>query len=61
MQTFLRQMGALIRKNYLIKRRNWKSTIWEFLLPCFCGLLAGAYSVDLAETSPTKDPVDLFT
>ena len=54
-------MGALIRKNFLIKKRNWKNTIWEFLLPLFCGLLAGAYSVDLAETSKDEDPVQLFS
>jgi len=55
-------MGALFRKNYLIKRRNWKTTIWEFLLPLLCGLLAGAYSIDLAETDPTKiEPAQLFS
>ena len=54
-------MTALIRKNFLIKKRNWKNTIWEVLLPLFCGLLAGAYTVDTAESSKTDDPIQLFS
>ena len=57
---FLKQLTALLRKNFLIKKRNWKVTIWEFLLPLLLGLLAGAFTVDLAEVSPDTDPIQLF-
>jgi hypothetical protein len=30
-----------MNKNFILKRRLLKQTIWELLLPLLCGLLAG--------------------
>ena len=32
---FGRQLRALITKNLILKKRLWKQTIWEFLIPIF--------------------------
>jgi hypothetical protein len=34
-----RQLKALVRKNYIIKKRLWKQTIWEFIIPIFFSVL----------------------
>ena len=57
---FCRQLKALLIKNFLIKRRNLKKTIWEFILPLLCGLLAGAYQVDVTSIDKSVSPVEMF-
>jgi hypothetical protein len=37
--SFGRQLRALVRKNFILKKRLWKQTIWEFLIPILFGLL----------------------
>lgn len=43
--SFARQLKVLIRKNFILKKRLWKQTIWEFIIPLLFGyiisLLAG--------------------
>jgi|LauGreDrversion4_2_1035121.scaffolds.fasta_scaffold874507_1 hypothetical protein len=45
----------MVRKNFIVKKRNWKSTLWELILPLILGLLAGAYTADL--TNPNPNPL----
>ncbi len=55
---FCRQLGALVSKNFTIKKRLWKSTLLELILPLLCGLVAGVLAADPYETSP--DPIIQF-
>lgn len=55
---FFRQLKALISKNFIIKKRLWKSTLWELILPLICGLVAGVLAADPYETS--QDPLEQF-
>ena len=39
--SFGRQLRALITKNFIIKKRLWKQTIWEFIIPlAYCFILS---------------------
>jgi hypothetical protein len=51
---FCRQLSALVSKNFTLKKRLWKQTIWELLLPLLCGLLAGWISVTPSDTNPAN-------
>lgn len=42
---------ALFTKTYTIKKRLWRQTIWELIIPLVCGLIAGAFTLNLE-----KDP-----
>ena len=53
---FCRQVGALLTKNFILKRRLWKQTIFEILMPLLCGLIAGFISY----TPTTTNPVEYF-
>jgi hypothetical protein len=38
---FGRQLRALLSKNLTLKKRLWKQTIWEFLIPiAYCYVLS---------------------
>lgn len=52
---FCRQTKALVSKNFTIKKRLWKSTVWELILPLICGIVAGVLAADPYETS--TDPI----
>ena len=42
LKLFRRQLFALLKKNLIIKKRNfWRQTIWEFLSPCIFGGMLG--------------------
>ena len=47
---FCRQLSALLSKNFTLKKRLWKQTIGELLLPLLCGLLAGYISYTPTDT-----------
>lgn len=55
---FCRQLKALVSKNFTIKKRLWKSTLWELILPLLCGVVAGVLAADPYETS--TDPIQQF-
>ena len=38
---FSRQLRALIKKNFILKKRLWKDTLWEFLFPILICFLMG--------------------
>ena len=43
--SFGRQLRALITKNFIIKKRLWKQTIWEFIIPlAYCFILSVFYN-----------------
>lgn len=56
---FCRQLEALLRKNFTIKTRLWKQTVWELILPLLCGIIAGVLAADPYATSKT-DPIQQF-
>ena len=54
-----RQLSALISKIVIVKRRLWKQTIWEILVPLFCGILGGYASYN-PPIDNNFNPVDYF-
>ncbi|CAM9319832.1 unnamed protein product [Sphacelaria rigidula] len=50
----LRQMGAMLRKNYLLKKADWRQTVAEVVLPgLFMLLLVWIKSLTTVFDSPT--------
>ena len=41
---FCRQLLALMTKNFILKKRLWKQTIWELIVPLICGIFGGYIS-----------------
>lgn len=41
---FCRQLLALMTKNFVLKKRLWKQTIWELIVPLICGIFGGYIS-----------------
>jgi hypothetical protein len=41
---FFRQLLALMTKNFILKKRLWKQTIWELIVPLICGIFGGYIS-----------------
>ena len=56
---FCRQLSALISKILTVKKRLWKQTIWEIIVPAICGLLAGYISYTPKVDTHTN-PLDYF-
>lgn len=39
--SFGRQLKVLVRKNFIIKKRLWKQTIWDFIVPMLFSYIIG--------------------
>lgn len=53
---FFRQLVALVRRNFLLKRRKWKQTLFEFLVPVYFAAILAAVKLGV---NPDKKPAIL--
>jgi 4-hydroxybenzoate polyprenyltransferase len=47
---FSRQLSALLHKNFIIKKRLWKQTIWEFIIPVFFSYILSFAKADTSSS-----------